>query len=332
MRLNSGWRSRRAEDARWQLAMVTAVRCSIACFQNDLARAEAFADQALRDLRDDDPAFRASIYHALGDTYRRNGRWEDAKTMLPARCLTMTHAPGSASSRSSSRCTCSARWPISSCGRAGCGTPPRTGARRWRPSRTGETWGRFELPVIGWVYIRMGEILYEWNDLASAGDHLTRGLERAELGGDVRALIAGYLLAGRLKLTAGDLDGGDATTWSGRARWWSSAQFPDWTGRFERLQLELWLAQDRLRAAVDWADALLHGDAASRQPDSETAQLALARVLIVKGDAAVARRERWRCSNACSRRRRRRAGWASRSRRWRCRRWPTGGAGTSGAR
>ena len=37
------------------------------------------ADQALRELRADDIGARASIYHALGDTYSRNGRWEDAR-------------------------------------------------------------------------------------------------------------------------------------------------------------------------------------------------------------------------------------------------------------
>ena len=35
-----------------------------------------------------------------------------------------------------------------------------------------ENWGRLELPVIGWVYVRLGELLYEWNDLADAWDHL----------------------------------------------------------------------------------------------------------------------------------------------------------------
>ena len=79
------------------------------------------------------------------------------------------------------------------------------------------TWGGFPLPLIGWVYIRMGEILYEWNELEQAGDHLTRGLERAELGGDVPALIAGYLLAGRLHLAAGDVAAA-ADAWSTRVR------------------------------------------------------------------------------------------------------------------
>ncbi len=64
-----------------------------------------------------------------------------------------------------------------------------------------------------------------------------------------------------------------------------NGQFPDWIGRFERVQLECWLAQDRLRAAVTWADELLQHHSLEDRPKSEEAQLTLARVLIVKGDA-----------------------------------------------
>ena len=133
------------------------------------------------------------------------------------------------------------------------------------------------------MFIRLGEILYEWNELEEASDHVSRGLERSELGGDVRAMIAGYLMAGRLKLTAGDIAA--AGEYLERARpLVENAPFPDWIGRFERLQLECWLAQGRLRAAVERADEMLRGDALEGQPESEVAHLAMARVLIVKGD------------------------------------------------
>jgi LuxR family maltose regulon positive regulatory protein len=149
--------------------------------------------------------------------------------------------------------------------------------------RERESWGRIELPVIGWVYIRMGEILYEWNELAEADDHLARGRTRAELGGDVRALIAAYLLAGRLKLTAGD--SAAAGEYLERSRQLiENAQLPDWIGRFERFQLECWLAQDRLRAAMHWADEQLHDKLHAGGAESEATALALARVLIIKGD------------------------------------------------
>ena len=55
------------------------------------------------------------------------------------------------------------------------------------------------LPLIGWVYLRVGELQYERNEMIEAWDYLSRGLERAELGGDVRAMIAGYVIAGRIE-------------------------------------------------------------------------------------------------------------------------------------
>jgi LuxR family maltose regulon positive regulatory protein len=266
------------EDTRWQLARVSAVRCALACFENDLSRAESYADSAFQGLPQEDHTFRAAIHHALGDTYRRNGRWEEAResyfkvlglVQIPAFRIRSVHVFGALADLELQK------------GRL------RDSAAYWSKAlaiiRDRESWGNFPLPLIGWVFIRLGEILYERNELAQAREHLSQGLERAELGGDVRALIAGYLLACRLQLTAGDT--ATAGEYLGQARLLvESAPFPDWIGRFERLQLECWLAQGQLRAAVDWADELLRGDALSRQPDSEAAQLAVARVLIVKGD------------------------------------------------
>jgi LuxR family maltose regulon positive regulatory protein len=270
------WEER--EDRRWQLARVTAVRCAIACYQNDLARAETYADRALQDLPKEDHTFRAVIHHALGDTYRRNGRWEEASACY-LKVLDLIHAPAFRI-RSVHVFGALADLELQQ-GRL------RDSAAYWRKAlaviQEPETWGSFPLPLIGWVFIRMGEILYEWNELGEASDHLSRGLERSELGGDVRAMIAGYLMAGRLKLTAGDIAA--AGEYLERARpLVENAPFPDWIGRFGRLQLECWLAQGRLRAAVEWADEMLRDDALEGQPESELAHLAMARVLIVKGD------------------------------------------------
>ena len=147
----------------------------------------------------------------------------------------------------------------------------------------------------------------------------------------MRALIAGYLLAGRLKLTDGDIAA--AIAYLERARpLVEQAPFPDWTSRFERCQLELWLAQDRLRAAVDWTDEMLRDDALAGRPESEVAQLAMARVLIVKGDAPSIAAGAGAARTAAPGGGGGRAGRASRSRRWRCRRWRTGGAGNGRAR
>ena len=260
------------------LAKVTALRCYIACFQNDLTLAEALSDQALRDLPQDDVDFRPGIYGALGDTYRRNGYWKEAKTVY-LKLLDFSHVP---SFRVQAVHVLGALADLDlRQGRL------RGAASYWRKALVAiekrENWGTYPLPLIGWVHIRMGELLYEWNDIEKAWEHVSRGLEYAELGGDVRAMIAGYLLAGRLKLTEGDTDAAGDYLEQTRPLI-DDAQFAHWISRFERFQLDVWLAQDRLKAAVDWTDKMLGDAALEERTESEVSQLAMAHVLILKGD------------------------------------------------
>jgi LuxR family maltose regulon positive regulatory protein len=268
-----------SEEIRWQLARIAACRCLIACLQNDVERAESYAFQAMRDLRESqDVFFRAGIHHALGDLYRQNARWADAQARYlevldlaedPLVSFRKAHIYGALADLDFRR------------------GHLKGAAAYWREALASiqepERQEHVPLPVTGWVYIRMAEIHYEWNELAKAGDYLSRGLERAELAGDVRAMIAGYLIAGRLELTEGNTAAA-ADYVEQTHPLVESAQFAHWTSRFERLQLELWLAQGRLRTAVDWSDEMLEDDTLKERPESEIAQLAIARVLIVKGD------------------------------------------------
>jgi LuxR family maltose regulon positive regulatory protein len=109
-------------------------------------------------------------------------------------------------------------------------------------------------------------------------------LERAVLGGDVRARIAGYVNTARLSLTAGDIAA--ATEMLERAQALvEQAPFPEWTSRYQRCRIEYWLARGQLGAAVGWAEAALRDGALPEGSDGEPAQLALGRILIAKGDA-----------------------------------------------
>ncbi len=222
--------------------------------------------------------YRGGAYVALGDTYRRNGYWDKAQQsyeqVLQVRYSTpfrfgAAHIYGALADLELRQ------------GRL------HSAAEYWQKAlesmQDRAAWGHLPLPVTGWVHIRMAELLYEWNQLAEAWDHLTQGLERAELGGDVRSIIAARLIAGRMKLSEGDTDAAENYLEQARPLV-KRAQFAHWTSRFERFQLEVWLAQDQLRAAVEWSDAMLRDAAVEQRPESEVAQLAMARVLIVKSD------------------------------------------------
>ncbi len=271
------------QDTRWQLAMVRALQCFIACIQNDLGQAQLYAHQATRDLRAESFSFRASIYHALGDTYRGHARWAQAKENY-LRALQVIDASGFrvlALVQGVHVLGALADLELRQ-GRL------QQAAGYWRQALAAiqepETWGRLELPVTGWVFIRMSEILYEWNQLDEAGDYLAQGLERAELGGDPQARMAGYLLGGRLGLAAGEIAAAQAHL--ARARLLvENAPFPDWAGRFARFQLEVWLAQDQLRAARNWAGERLQDDA-QLSLDNEAIALAMARALVMQRDAS----------------------------------------------
>ncbi len=269
--------SRDKEIDRYQ-AKVAAMRCNIACFQNDLRLAESFAEVALQTLPEDELNLRAGVYGALGDTYRRNGHWEEAKESYQ-KLLDFTH-------------TDAFRIEAVHLYGALADLDLRQGhlqnaAKYWQQALAAiqkrENWGQYPLPLIGWVYIRLAELYYEWNEHAKAQDHLSQGLERAELGGDVQAMIAGYLIAARLKLTEGDFD--KATEYLERARPnVERTQFPHWSGTFERLQLDLWLARNELKAASSWADSKLKESTVKSPADDKSTQLTIVRVLIIKGD------------------------------------------------
>ncbi len=261
------------EEIRPQLARVKAVRCSIACFQDDLVQAQTFAEAALQDLPSDDTFFRTIIYGSLGDTYRRHQRWQEAKTCylemldfidMPAFRLPLVHVFGALADLNL---------------RQG---QLQEAESYWRKAQTiihdRQNWGRFPMPLIGWVYIRLAELLYEWNELDEALEHLSSGLERAELGGDVRAILAGCVIAGRLKLTQGDVE--TASHYLEQARpFTEESHFEHWNGRFARLQVELWLTQGGVRTAVLWAEQQLQEN---KQPENATTRLTIARVLIAK--------------------------------------------------
>jgi len=261
------------------LARVAAVRCFIACFHHDLPAAERLAEEALRNLPAEDLTFRAGIHGALGDTYRESGQWVEARANY-LKTFDYMHSP-LAHFHSAHVYGALADLDL----RQG---HLRAAADNWRrgiaavedPSNS----GALPLQESGWLYLRLSELLYEWNELDEAFRLLGHGLDRAELAGDVRSRITGYVTSAYLERATGDLDAAAAQIERARPLI-EEAPFPDLSGRFERCRLDVWLAQGKLKAVADWTDAALRESGLQVGTDHEPDQLALARALIVKGDA-----------------------------------------------
>ena len=265
-------------DADWQLARTQAVRCFISCFMGDLDAATYWADLSLSRLRDGDVSYRVDIYHALGDSYRAHGRWDEAEAMyrktlevargrLPA--YYEPHVYGAMADLELQRGNL------------------RTANGFWKTAFSGireqDNFGLLGYPLIGWVHIRMGELAYEWNDVAAAREHLERGRESAELGGDVRWLAAADFLEARLSMAGGDLaTAGAALEHAGPLL--EGAAFPDWAARLESLRLELWLLTGEIDRALRRAERLADMDDGHLEPVA--ARLAAARVHAAAGSAS----------------------------------------------
>jgi LuxR family maltose regulon positive regulatory protein len=95
--------------------------------------------------------------------------------------------------------------------------------------------------------------------------------------------LAGNLLGARLALAEGQV----AAAWEcleAARPWVDQVPYTDWTARFQRTQVELWLAEGKQRVAVVWSEEMLQSQELARRPDSEQAQLAVAQALIASPD------------------------------------------------
>jgi LuxR family maltose regulon positive regulatory protein len=122
------------QDAGWQLAMVTAVRCFIAC-RTISSKLNAMPTRrcAICGARVDPSPRRSTTRSAtpIGDT---DGGMTRRRVISP--CRVSSTLPASRFRRPSNPSMCMARWPTWSFSRDTSGRQTATGGRRWRPSRS----------------------------------------------------------------------------------------------------------------------------------------------------------------------------------------------------
>jgi ATP/maltotriose-dependent transcriptional regulator MalT len=142
--------------------------------------------------------------------------------------------------------------------------------------------GDVSFAATGEMYVAMGELLYEWDDLDSAEDRLTEGVQLAERTGRIGSLKDGYVFLSRLKQAQGDSDGALETAREAE-RLARSAGVGQFTVEAAAWKSRLYLAQGELAAAVTAWEQVSVGDDAPAFV-REIAQIARARLLAARGE------------------------------------------------
>ena len=143
-------------------------------------------------------------------------------------------------------------------------------------------------PIMGLIHADYAEVLYEWNDLEGAQNHLADALELGEKGGLPRTRVNAYIQLTRVRLAQSDLPAARAALDRAKQLVTQYSLPLYFFGRVDACEVRLWLAEGSLAAAAEWAVQIqlrLEGDMAVL---AEVGYLMLARILITQGASVLA--------------------------------------------
>ncbi len=265
-----------ADEALRQLLLggVAAIQSWRARLKGEPHRAIALARRALALLPDDDASLRVFASFRLAEAYRTADDLEAASAAF-AETAELGRAAGhdyvALEAMGSQARLQLARGRLREAG--------NILQRVMRPTADRESGAA--LPATGEAHVVMGELLYEWNDLDSAEDRLTEGMELAERMGKFDTLVAGYVFLSRVQRARGGMESVLETVRE-------AEQLARRSGVGEAIvEAAVWKARLHL-AGGDLAAAVFEQERAAgagEVPPSarQTERLGLARVLITRG-------------------------------------------------
>jgi LuxR family maltose regulon positive regulatory protein len=132
----------------------------------------------------------------------------------------------------------------------------------------------------------LGALLYEWNDLEAAADHLQRGIELGQRGGNVEVQIASYRTLARVKQAQGDASAALGALQEAHELAREKDVPPVIHARNAACHVQIALAQDDTATAIRWAEqATEHADASPFYP---LLGLTQARLLLAQNEKTAA--------------------------------------------
>ena len=143
--------------------------------------------------------------------------------------------------------------------------------------------GLSQTAMAGSLFAVWGEVVCEWNDLDRAIDYVKKGVELSEQGRDVAVLGWSYLCLVRVLFSTRDLIGGEKVIHKMK-KIGRESDVPPWiTNQLAAWQTRIWLAQNNLEAALEWAQEggmSIDGELPFLR---EIEYMALARLLMAQG-------------------------------------------------
>ena len=143
--------------------------------------------------------------------------------------------------------------------------------------------GGDSLPATGEVHVVMGKLLHEWDELEAAERRLKDGIRLAERMGQLDTLVDGYVALSRLEMAQGNAESAlesaqEANSLAQRSGAGEAiVEAAAWNAR-------LHLARSDLTAAVLELERIAGAPAVSASMVRETAQIARARLTMVRGE------------------------------------------------
>lgn len=111
-----------------------------------------------------------------------------------------------------------------------------------------------QIPAAGLPYVKLGDLLREWNDFTTAREYLTLGIKLCQQWGHSDSLVLGYVALTRLQLSENDVDIAPETFRKAEQLVRQTAIDPWTVSLADSCRLRIWLAEGNLTAVSNWVE------------------------------------------------------------------------------
>jgi LuxR family maltose regulon positive regulatory protein len=266
------------DDAAFMQGYSAAARAYLAIMQNDLPGAEEHASQALARLPANNQTLRGLLQLFQGGIYRLSGHVRAATEALR---------------EASALCEAAGNRLVAVAALSNLAEVQIIQGRLHQAHQIFEQAARLASvqpgrasPLLGRVYIGLGDLLRQWNDLAAATSYLQQSMPLLEAMAATEELVLAYVYLARVKQAHGEPEAACLLIDQAEqlAQNYHLSDVLRWT-RINRTCL--WLAQGRMAGAMQWIEEQQHASNSIPFPVSslldEFDALTRARVLIARG-------------------------------------------------